>query len=345
MNKKGIAVLILALLSCGGLITGCSAGNVSVGPQKPKEHRLTKSEKKKIKEEDKQAAKRQAIAKQKARGKEYTYALPKGSSWIYIYDNGEKTDSHLDPDTNNTVKLHENDKIKYGGELPLVGHCETGSDVVNANSAEATMDDSDKYDKSLNFKIASSDNFSLKVMDHSLKNADFKGISQMVFADLPKYLDAAGSNDPSKLPNQSPQLVKSLTGTNYQGDAKASYQVIEQYFDKRSGDHDDKLFNGNQADDDHATYVEIGDDSLVDLKSATQLFVDVFAKVKKTDTDPHAARYDDGPQYGSSSTKLQEYQMDYELVDNKWQLISVFKEDESDFSMDTSKSNWIVQKY
>lgn len=345
MKKRGTAILMMALISCGVLATGCSAGNVTIKREEPKEHKITKAEKKQIKKDNEKAAKQQAKDKQKARGKEYTYALPKGSSWIYVYDNGEKTGGHLDPTVTNTVKLHEYDKVKLGGELPLVGHFENGETSVNEISSQSTMDDSDKFDKRLNFDVSGSGDGSLDMIDHNLKKADFKGISQLVFADLPKYLDAAGSNDPSKLPNQSPQLVQSLDGTNYRGDSAASYKIIEQYFDKNSGKHSDKLYEDNHADSDHATYIQMGDEPNLDLKAATQLFVQVFAKVKKTDTDQHAIRIDDSPEYGSSSTKIEEYQMDYELVDNKWQLITVINQGESGYSMDTSKSNWIVQKH
>lgn len=342
MNKKSITALAVLLISGGVFMTGCSVGNVTVSDNSRKAE--TPKEKKADKARAKKKAAKQKVEnakqKQRARGKEYKYALPKGPSWMYIYDNGKKTSVNIDPNEIHIAKLHEFDKVKFGGSLPVVGELMTEEYSVGTSSDRSTMDESDSYDKKLSFSKTNTKN-EMNMSFYNLKNADDKEISQMAFNDLPKYLDAASTNDSSKLPNQSKLLISSLDGTNYRGDSAASFQVMNQYYDKKSSKHS----SGGFFDGDHATYVQIGSRPTMELKNATLLFVQTYAKVKKTDTDQHAFRTDDDADYGSSSTQMEEYQMAYQLTDdNKWQLVSVVGEGESPYSMDTSKSNWIVQK-
>ncbi|MQS75331.1 hypothetical protein [Companilactobacillus halodurans] len=341
--KKKLVALTTLLIGVGLFGSGCSnAGNVNISND-PKLHKVTKAEKKKNEQQEKkdlkQRKKQQKKQWQESLGKEYKYGLIKGPSWLYVYENGKKTDGHLDPDTTDTVKLHEHSKIQLGGELPDVGTVKTRT--IPVAGGQSKIDDEDKYDRELNLSTINDSGNGLHFILCNLKGNDYQAISNLAFTDLPKYLDALSTNDSSKLPNQSKQLLQTLDGNNNRGDASASYQVMEQYFNKKSAQTENEA--DLEADD--ATYLEIGDDQIMDLKNATQLFVQTFAKVKKTDTDQHALRIDDdSPKYGSSKTEIEEYQMDYQLVDNKWQLISVVSEGESDYSMDTSKSNWIVQK-
>ncbi|AYE39276.1 hypothetical protein D1B17_11810 [Companilactobacillus zhachilii] len=341
MNKKGIIALATLLVSGTFVMAGCSMGNVTINDnsRETKQPKETKAEKSK---DVKVEAKKKAQAKQADRGKEYSYGIAKGPTWLYVYDNGKKTDTHFNPDKESVVKLHEYDTFKLGGTLPLVGEQFTRSYSVGQNSSQATMDQSDNYDKQLGMMSLVDPDNRVKVTFGKISHPDYAGLSKLAFTDLPKYLEAASTNDSSKLPNQSKHLVGNLdNSTNYRGDAAASYQIIEQYFDKKSTKNDEK----GPVVGDHATYVSTGNDPLLEETNATQLFIQVFAKVKKTDTDQHAFRTDDGPKYGSSSTKIEEYQLDYLLNENNnWQLAGVTNVGSSDYAMDTSHSNWIVQK-
>lgn len=347
MNKKGLTALVTILIGSSLVLAGCSMGNVSISDnstktEAPKKtHRKTKADKLREKEA---AKKGKAEEAKEQRGKEYTYGIPHGPSWMYVYANGKKTTGHMDPTNIDTVKLHENDTVKFGGPLPLVGNLFTGEMSVSVNSARAKMDDEGKFDKMLNLQsVTFYDDKNGSMIFYSLNHLDNKGVSDMAFADLPKYLDAASTNDPSKLPNQSDALVRSLDGTNnLRGDSAATYQVIEQYFNKKSALHKK---NDNNFHADAATYVQIHNNSETDEVGLTQLYVQVFAKVKKTDTDQHEFRTDDGPKYGSTSTEMEDYSMEYQLTDdNNWELVNVYKGDASPYSMNTSGSNWITQK-
>ncbi|WP_334330488.1 hypothetical protein [Companilactobacillus sp. HBUAS59699] len=350
MNKKGLTALVSVLMGSGILLTGCSIGNVSISDNSTKTEspKKTNKETKADKLREKEAAKKEKAEESKRakeqRGKEYTYGIPHGPAWIHVYANGKKTTAHMDPTKINTVKLHENDTVKFGGPLPLVGNLFTREMNVSGNSSRAKMDDEGKFDKMLSLQsVTFYDDKNGSMIFYSLKHLDNKGVSDRVFADLPKYLDAASTNDPSKLPNQSDALVKSLDGTNnLRGDSAATYQVIEQYFNKKSALHKN---NDNDFHADDATYVQIHNNSETNEVGLTQLYVQVFAKVKKTDTDQHEFRTDGGPKYGSTSTEMEDYSMEYQLTDdNNWELVNVFKGETSPYSMNTSGSNWIMQK-
>ncbi|WP_125588154.1 hypothetical protein [Companilactobacillus jidongensis] len=346
MSKKNLTALLVLLIGGGFILGGCSAGNVSISDNSTKKEqpKETKADKLKEKENAKKEKTEQAKEMEKKRGKEYTYGLPKGPSWMYIYDNGKKTTGHLDPNKTNIVRLHENDALKIGGPLPLVGELFSREFTAAGNSTEATMDDSDKFDKEFNLERVLSYNSGNGVeMITKLTHLDNQGVSDMAFGDLPKYLDAASTNDPSKLPNQSEELRNSLDGTNnLRGDSAANYQVMEQYFDKKSALY--KSDTDNNFDAEKATYVVIKNNSETSTIGVTNLYVQIFAKVKKTDTDQHEFRTDDGPKLGSTKTEMEDYQMEYTLRDGNWELVNVFKGETSPYSMDTSGSNWIIKK-
>jgi len=340
MNKKGL--LMAVLLSCSILTAGCSAGNVKVktaaSTTRTKE---TKAEKKQGAITEKKEKAKQAKIRQKALGKVSIYGLPLGPSWLYVYENGKNTKATFDPNNNATVKLHEQSDFQVGGKLPLVGQVMTNELNVNQSSGEATMDEADSshFTKKITTMslVGSNDNLEFNFL--KLNNIDSKAVSKMAFTDLPKYLEAASTNDASKLPNQSQQLANSLDSSNIRGDAEASYKVIEQYYDKSTAHTDG-------SDLENSTFIRVNDDDNFTPKSSTRLSVATYAKVKKSYIDQHAIRIDGlTPEYGKTTTEIDQFQLIYHLTaDNKWELMTVNSFGGSEYAMDTSESKWIVQK-
>ncbi|ULQ49647.1 hypothetical protein [Liquorilactobacillus nagelii] len=272
------------------------------------------------------------------RGKVQKYGQPYGPSWLYVYVNGEKSKSALDPEKNAVVKLGKNDVISFAGKLPLIGKVKTPSFPVASNSEQATLDQSNSFARRFNSVTFVNSDYKLKFEIFKLKNIKAKSVSNMAFSDLTSFLDAVSNNDETKLPNNSSLLEKSLQATNYQGKVQDSYKLEALYFNKKTASN-----SNAETDHDHDTYLTVGDDSLNNLSNATELDVDVFAKVKKTIVNKDMAA--EANSNGDATTEIDEYQMIYRLLDNKkWQLISATSVGESPYALDTSSKSWIVKK-
>ena len=340
MLKKNIITITTALVSLGILTTGCSTGNNSNNSSSTKQQETKVAKKTSSKSTNTQKSK----SNQKELGKISTYGLPFGPSWIHIYENGKKTKATFDPNKNMTVKLHKYSIFQIGGSLPNIGETVYRKYRVSDSIEPATLDESSTSDYSKKLSLAGDNttNGGLQVQFYKLDNIDSDVISKMAFSDLSKYLNAISTNDSSKLPNQSQALLNSMDeANNLRGSAANSYQVMEQYYNKRSAHTD-----GNNNDATESTYVSVGDDYFLDKKNITQLNVAIYAKVKKTDTDENAIRVDGlTPDYGSSHLYIDQFELTYLLTDdNKWQLANVENKGDSPYNMDTSGSNWITQK-
>lgn len=340
MKIKRVIALAVILTGSSILAAGCSkAGQVTINDKtsSSSSRKLTASERSSERAQSKANSQSASQASAKARsesiGKTYTYGLPLGPSWLHIYTDGKETSGQFDPKQAGTVKLTEHAEFQVGGTLPLVGQLLTKKMSVDDSSSEATMDQSSKYDRNLTFILDSSSDGHFEHSFEALDNADNQAISKRAFTDLPKYLAALSTNDTSKLPNQSEALSGGLKSQNINDSVVAKYQVMKQFYNKESASNTNGSAN-------HWTYVTIGGS-----KNSTEFAVQVYAKVKKTDVDQLTLRTDGYAKYGSTSTKIIEYQLLYQLTsDNKdWQLIQVTNDGESDYDMNDSSSQWITQ--
>lgn len=340
MFKKSIIAITATLVSLGILLTGCSSGNNSNSAPSTKQQETKVTKKTSSKSNDTQKPKSNQIEL----GKVSTYGLPFGPSWIHIYENGKKTKATFDPNKNMTVKLHKYSTFQIGGSLPDIGETVNRKYRVSDNLEPATLDESSTsdYSKKLSFAGYKTTNGGLQVHFYKLDNIDSNAISKRAFSDLSQYLNAISTNDSSKLPNQSQALLNSMENANNLRESAAnSYQIMEQYYNKRSAHTDGTYDNATES-----TYISVGDDFFSGKKNITQLNVATYAKVKKTDTDENVLRVDGlTPDYGSSHIYIDQFELSYLLTDdNKWQLANVENKGDSLYDMDTSGSNWITQK-
>lgn len=272
------------------------------------------------------------------KGNVQNYGQPYGPTWMHIYVNGKKTKTTLNPEKIAVAKLAENDVISFGNKLPLLGEVKTSSFLVNNNSEQATLDQSESFKKRINIAGFVNYDYKLYFEIYNLKNIKAKAISKMAFSDLTGYLDAISNNDESKLPNNSSFLKESLKSINYQGKPQNSYKLETFYFNKRTA-----LNTINEFDANHDTYLTVGDDTMHNLSNATELTVDIYAKVKKTVLEKDLAAKANSSS-SDTTTEIEEYQMTYQLLNNKWQLIAVTSVGDSPYAMNTSSKAWIVKK-
>lgn len=327
-----IAIGALVILSGSLLLTGCSSfGHVKMNQKSnDKSSKISSSTDSSRKASEAAESSKEAV---QAQGKKYTYGLPYGPSWLYLYSHGENTGVHFLPNKYAVAKVGENDKIFFSGTLPLVGKVKTSEEDIK--STDATMDDKDKFQRQLDLLFEINDN-TLKVEFDRLNNIDNHAVAKQAFTDNIKYLSAVSTNDSKKLPNQSEDLKDSLSGDSWQDDAKDKYQVIEQYYTK----DETQVTDGN--DDDH-TYVTTDSDSET---PTTQLEIHIYAKVKVTDIDKDKPRTSSDEKIGNSHLRLIPYALTYDLVSgNKWQLRDDTAGVDSDYELDTSGTSWISQKY
>jgi hypothetical protein len=294
----------------------------------------------KRKSASKEASKAAASASSKALGDTATYGLPKGPSWLKVYSNGKDTDVHLDPNKVNTVKLQEYASFQLGGTLPWLGIVKSNEWQVGPNSREATLDEESSFKRGIapagaNFNTGDT----IGSLDfNDLKKADHKAISKQVFTDLPMLLDAISTNDKSKLPNQSSELLDSFRGQNSNNEIRTKYQLEEMYYNKEGAD---TTQNGKS----NQMYLRVKKDGTNDIDKTT-LGITIFAKVKTTDVNPDMPRVNGlTPSYGETQTEIDAFDLEYTLVDdNKWQLTHVDSSTQSHTALDTSQGSWIVQK-
>ena len=344
MRKKSVLALTTMLVGISVLAAGCSGfGHVTINKESSSSS-TTSQKRAASKERSSSLASSKAMsasASVEALGKTYTYGLPYGPSWLYVYYQDQPVNNHFETNKQATVKVPEHAQIKVGGTLPIVGEVLSREAEVSDMSSAADMNESSKYDYKLTFPWNTSGENHFEVNFGNLTNANQQALAKQAFSDLPKYLAALSTNDKKKLPNQSKQLVTCLDGDNTTGDVTDKYQVLSQYYDQKSS-----LNSGDIQHADHQTYVSVGDDTIEGVDNATELNVQVFAKVKKTDVDQMKFRTGSSDKYGETKLYIEEYQLEYHLVNHnkEWQLQNVVNQGEDTRDIDASGSNWIVQK-
>lgn len=341
--KKRIFVWAVMIVGCSMLATGCGVGNVDMNSSSSSHHE-TASESSERKASASQYAKKAAAQAKSAsiqqRGQQYRYGLPQGPSWLQVYENHHATGAFLSPTKQNVVKLYEGNEFCLAGTLPWVGKLSTESTGVAGASTKATIDQSDSFQYDLD-----ADFFMTDQAFSDLSGGDAKALSSHAFGDLKQYYKAVDDRNAAELPSSSSEL-KALWGSTGtvadSGALKTRYDVEAQYFDQDSMKVDP---SSNGADEATRVEVNIAHNDDNQRLYPTKLYVQTFVKMKETQVAKTTEGGMTNHDYGKSTTAIIQFQVIYQLTDqNTWALSEVEEGNQSQYALDTTKGNWIIEK-